>query len=193
MQAGIHHIHIAELQRRIAVYEDEIAYKELFLLLYNPLKRFAVTFLRSDESAEEVVSDVFVEIWSRRAKLTEIDDLRIYLYVSVRNASLRRLQQTRKNSTVSLDDVTVDFDSGYATPEEAILTSELRQKIDQAINDLPPRCKLIFKLAKEDRLRYKEISRILDINIKTIDNQLASALKKIALAVNFRLRRPNKV
>jgi len=178
-----------ELQRRIAVYEDEAAYKELFFRLYSPLKRFAFGFLRSAETAEETVSDVFMEIWRRRADLMEIEDLKVYMYICVRNASLRKLQQSRKDAIVSLDDFTYEFTSSYTNGEEAILTSELHQKIQFVINELPPRCKLVYKLAKEDKLPYKDISAILNISVKTVDNQLATALKRIAAAINFRLKK----
>jgi RNA polymerase sigma-70 factor (ECF subfamily) len=183
------HTDIVELQRRIAVYEDESAYKELFLKLYVPLKKFAVGFLRSAEAAEETVSDVFMEIWRRRASLMEIEDLKVYMYICVRNASLRKLQAQKKDSTVSLDDFSYEFTSTYISPEDAILTSELLQKIQTVVNGLPPRCKLVYKLAKEDKLRYKDISAILNISVKTVDNQLATALKRIASAIHFKLKK----
>lgn len=184
---------IVELQRRIAVYEDESAYRELFLRLYVPLKKFAAGFLRSAETAEETVSDVFMEIWRRRSGLMDIEDLKVYMYISVRNASLRKLQQQKKDSTVSLDDFSYEFTSTYISPEDAILTSELLQKIQTVINDLPPRCKLVYKLAKEDKLRYKDISAILNISVKTVDNQLATALKRIASAINFKLKKDSVI
>ncbi len=182
-----------ELQRRIAVYEDEAAYKELFFRLYTSLKKFATGFLRSVETAEEIVSDVFMEIWRRRNALMEIDDLRVYMYICVRNAALRKLQQSRKDATVSLDDFAYEFTSSYINPEDAVLTSELLQKIQAVINELPPRCKLVYKLAKEDKLHYKEISAILNISVKTVDNQLSTALKRIAAAINFRLKKDSVI
>jgi RNA polymerase sigma-70 factor (ECF subfamily) len=189
MQNAERNTDLFELQRRIAVYEDETAYKELFSRLYPPLKRFAFGFLRSAETAEETVSDVFMEIWRRRAALMEIEDLKVYMYICVRNASLKKLQQLRKDAIVSLDDFTYEFTSSYINGEEAILTSELHQKIQSVINELPPRCKLVYKLAKEDKLPYKDISAILNISVKTVDNQLATALRRIASAINFRLKK----
>jgi len=183
---------IYELQRRMAVYEDESAYKELFYHLYTPLKRFANGFLKLNELSEEIVSDIFIEIWRRRRDLMKIEDLKVYMYISVKNAALKRLQELNKNTIVSLDNFSADFTSTYSTPEEAILTSELMQTIQGAINSLPPRCKLVYKLAKEDKLQYKEIAAILNISVKTIDNQLSAALKKIATAINFRLEK-NKI
>lgn len=193
MQTQGKNTEIFELQRRIAVYEDESAYKELFLQLYLPLKKFAFGFLQSAETAEETVSDVFMEIWRRRTELMEIEDLKVYMYICVRNASLRKLQQQKKDMTVSLDDFCYEFTSTYISPEDAILTSELLQKIQTVINELPPRCKLVYKLAKEDKLRYKDISAILNISVKTVDNQLAMALKRIASAINFRLKKDSVI
>ena len=193
MQTPGKNTEIFELQRRIAVYEDESAFKELFSILYPPLKKFAAGFLRSSETAEETVADVFMEIWRRRTELMEIEDLKVYMYISVRNASLRKLQQQKKDATVSLDDFTYEFASTYIGPEDAMLTSELLQKIQAVINELPPRCKLVYKLAKEDKLRYKDISAILNISVKTVDNQLAMALKRIASAINFRLKKDSVI
>ncbi len=180
---------ILELQQRIAEYEDSVAYKKLFFLFFLPLKNFSYSILKSNESAEEVVSDVFVEIWVRRKRLLEIEDLKMYIYVSVRNASLRCLQQTQKTKTFSLDDLEVTF----ATPDldaiDSIMSKELVCKIEKAIEQLPPQCKIIFKLAKEDKLKYKEIAQLLSISVKTIDNQLSTALKKIASVLNLPVKR----
>jgi RNA polymerase sigma-70 factor (family 1) len=171
---------IAQLQHRIAEYEDAAAYKKLFFYFFLPLKSFAYSIIKSTEVAEEVVSDVFMEIWVRRKKLPEIENLQMYMYVSVRNGSLRKLQQAKKISTLSLDDLSVEFTSPDPDAVTKLITSELQQKIMTAIDQLPQQCKIIFKLAKEDKLKYKEIAEMLNISVKTIDNQLAIAVKKIA-------------
>jgi RNA polymerase sigma-70 factor (family 1) len=180
---------ISELQQRIAEYEDAVAYKKLFFLFFLPLKTFSYSILKSNESAEEVVSDVFVEIWARRKQLLEIEDLKMYLYVSVRNASLRRLQKIQKTKTLSLDNVEVTFATADLNAVDTIISKELVHKIEYAINQLPPQCKIIFKLAKEDKLKYKEIAELLSISIKTIDNQVATALKKIASVLRIPLKK----
>ena len=74
-------------------------------------------------------------------------------------------------------------------PEQLLITSEAVKKINIEIQKLPPKCRLIFKLVKEDRLRYNEIARLLNISVKTIDNQMAIALKKISSAINFNLKK----
>jgi RNA polymerase sigma-70 factor (family 1) len=182
---------IYELQQRIAEYEDVVAYKKLFFLFFLPLKNFSSAILKSKESAEEVVSDIFVEIWARRKQLLEIEDLKMYIYVSVRNASLRRLQQIQKSKTFSLDDLEVEFASTDPDAAAFLISNELVQKIENAIEQLPPQCKIIYKLAKEDKLKYKEIAQLLTISVKTIDNQLSTALKKIAAVLNIPAKSPH--
>ena len=171
---------IYELQQRIAEYEDEASYKKLFFYFFLPLKSFSCSIIKSKETAEEIVSDIFLDIWIRRKQLCAIEDLKMYLYTCARNNSLRKLRQTKKVTVFSLDEVQVEFASNDENGEALLLTNELSGKIDVAIEQLPQRCKLIFKLAKEDKLKYKEIAILLNVSIKTIDNQLATALKKIA-------------
>jgi RNA polymerase sigma-70 factor (family 1) len=180
---------LSELQQRIAEYEDSVAYKKLFFLFFLPLKSFSYSILKSSESAEEVVSDVFIEIWARRKQLLEIEDLKMYLYVSVRNASLRLFQKTKKTKTLSLDDLAVTFASSDLNSVDTIISKELLDRVEYAINQLPPQCKIIFKLAKEDKLKYKEIGQLLSISVKTIDNQIATALKKIASVLHIPLKK----
>ena len=180
---------INDLQRRIAVYEDEAAYKELFIQLFTSLTRFSTGIVQSKETAEEIVSDVFIKIWNDRARLNEIDDLQLYIYVAVKNNSLRKLKQINKKSTLSIDAMNIEMDSLYQNPEEKILSNESLKDIDSAINSLPHRAKLIFKLAKEDRMKYKEIASLLNISVKTVDHQLAIALKKITSALGIGSRK----
>lgn len=176
---------IKELQRRIAVYDDEHAYRDLFTHFFKPLEQFAFTFIRSREQAEEIVSDVFIRIWEKRSEIEAIENLKVYLYVSVKNTALKYLQKQKKQAAVSLDELEVELQSLNWTPEELILTAEMVRKIEDAIQQLPPQCRLIFKLIKEDQLRYKEVAKILQISVKTIDNQIAIALKKINTAIRF--------
>ncbi|MBC7510920.1 MAG: RNA polymerase sigma-70 factor [Ferruginibacter sp.] len=180
---------IYELQQRIAEYEDEVAYKKLFFHFFLPLKSFSFSIVKSKENAEEIVSDIFLDIWIKRKQLSTIEGLKMYLYTAVRNNSLRKLQQNKKATFFCLDEVQVEFASPDENAEAILLTHELSHKIDLAINQLPQRCKLIFKLAKEDKLKYKEIAALLNVSIKTIDSHVATALKKIATVLNISLKK----
>jgi RNA polymerase sigma-70 factor (ECF subfamily) len=180
---------IRDLQRRIAVYEDESAYKELFFQFFNTLTRFSTGIVHSGETAEEIVSDVFIQLWKDRTKLEQIHDLQLYLFIAVKNNSLRASRQQQKKGTLSLEEMQVELESTYLDPAQKIMSAEALQSIHTAINNLPPRAKLIFKLAKEDKMRYKDIANLLDISVKTVDNQLSIAIRKIAVAIGSVVRK----
>jgi RNA polymerase sigma-70 factor (family 1) len=177
-----------ELQRRIALFNDEPAYKQLFFAFHNPLKRFAFSFLHNKESAEEVVSDVFIKMWAKRTSLTEIENLRVYLYISTKNTALNYLHKQQRQPFAGFTEAEMDFPSTALNPEEQMVTAEMMRQIQAAVNALPPRCRLVFKLVKEDGLHYREVADILSISIKTIDSQLAIALKKISVALHSKLQ-----
>ncbi len=107
----------------------------------------------------------------------------MYLYISARNAAMRKFRQEHKIKKISLDELNVEFISDYCSPVDTLYGSELRKEIHQALHQLPPRCKIIYKLAKEDKIPYKDIATLLGISIKTVDSHLVIAIKKITMAI----------
>src|SRR5258708_6313885 len=176
---------IKYLQSRIAHFDDQKAYKELFTGLYSPLFLFAKSMIKSKEAAEEIVSDVFIKIWEKRQDLEKIDNLKVYLYVSTRNTALNYLNAQKRNLTNPIDEFHAEFTSIYFDPEQLMITAHMLALIKRAIDQLPPKCKIIFKLVKEEGLKYREVAEILNISLKTVENQLAIALQKIGNTVRF--------
>jgi RNA polymerase sigma-70 factor (family 1) len=176
---------ILSLQRRIARFDDQQAYKELFTTLYSYLFHFARTIVKEKEAAEEIVSDVFIKIWEKRQDLEKIDNLKVYLYVSTRNRAFNHLEKQSRNATEPLDDIPAELASVYLDPEQLLITADMLALIQKAIDRLPAKCRMIFKLVKEDCLKYREVAEILDVSIKTVENQLAIALHKIGRAISF--------
>jgi RNA polymerase sigma-70 factor (family 1) len=173
------------LQMRIARFEDQQAYKELFTSFYSHLFHFALSVVKSKESAEEVVSDIFIKIWQKRKALEKINNLKVYLYVATRNIAFNYCDRQKRAATNSIDDFSVEFTSRYFDPEQLLITADMMSRIEKEIDKLPPKCKMIFKLVKEDNLRYREVAEILNISVKTVENQLAIALRKIGTAIRF--------
>lgn len=183
---------IGSLQSRIAGEEDTRAFAQLYLAYMHRLMQFANSIIKNKELAEEIISDVFIRLWQNRKSLHKIGNLRLYLYVSTRNTALNYLSRHFRKDTISLDEISINMPvSGY-NPEQLLITSEAVKKIESEIHKLPPRCRIIFKLVKEDGLRYNEIAQILNISVKTIDGQLAIALKKISSVISFELKTSNK-
>lgn len=176
---------IKYLQDRIAQNDDAFAYKELFVSFYNPLLRFAITMVKSKEQAEEVVSDVFIYIWEKRKRIGSITNLKVYLFIAVKNTSLNYLSRQNKNLTENVDEAGIEFKSIYFDPEQLMVTAEMVSLIKNAIEQLPPKCRLIFKLIKEEELKYREVAEILGVSVKTVESQISIALKKIGTSIHF--------
>jgi RNA polymerase sigma-70 factor (ECF subfamily) len=181
---------IEYLQSRIAA-GDEQAYRELFLTFYNKLINFSILFVKNKELAEEVVSDVFINVWRRRDKIQAISNLGLYLYISAKNISLNYLSRINRQSHEQLDEMEVELQAPFTNPEDVFITKEMNLRLKAAIEELPPRCKLIFKLLKEDRLSYKEVAGLLNLSASTVENQLSIAVKKIATATRYSLKKHN--
>lgn len=180
---------IKELQYKISRDGDQQAYAQLYLAYMPYLLKFANSIIKNHELSEEVVSDVFIKVWQNRAGIGKVDNLKLYLYVSTKNTALNYLSRHFRKDVISLEEMSLNISMGTYNPEQLLITQEAVKKINQEIQKLPPRCRLIFKLVKEDRLRYSEIARLLNISVKTIDNQMAIALKKISSAINFDLKK----
>jgi RNA polymerase sigma-70 factor (ECF subfamily) len=175
------------LQQAIACFDDTQAYKQLFLLFYPSLVHFAVSIIKSRESAEEIVSDVFIKIWQKRQHLEKVENLSFYLFTAVKNRCINQFNDFKNRTGVSINDVSVEFKSIYHDPEQKMISAEAIKQIQEAIRELPPRCRLIFKLVKEEGLKYKEVAELLQLSVKTVENQMSLAFKKIGSAIDFKL------
>jgi RNA polymerase sigma-70 factor (family 1) len=180
---------LQKLINRVALYDDSAAYKELFLLYHARLISFSFSITKSKESAEEVVSDVFLKIWTKRTSLTRVNNFHLYIYIITKNISINYLVKQKREQSFSFDDTLVEFKSIYPDPEQSMITSETFRRVHLAIQALPPKCQLIFKLVKEDGLKYREVAELLELSLKTIENQMTIALKKISQAIPFGISR----
>ena len=178
---------IKRLLNLIAQNDDQAAYKELFLLLYYRLKKFAYSILKSNEEAEELVLDVFLMIWEKRRQLVSIESPRLYFYTITKNLALTRISQRKKQVGLAPEDWLIKLNSIYFEPEELFISEEILKKINLAIDGLPPRCRLIFKLIKEDDLQYKEVAELLDLSVKTIEAQMAIAFRRIGKCMHLEI------
>jgi len=169
---------------------NEMMLSELYKAFHNKLRHFSRAITRSDQIAEEVVNDIFVKLWTRRDKIKEIENLTVYLYIAVKNQSLNTLSRKAKELVSEpFDSIEIELKHSGNNADELMITKEMFQRMQKAVDDLPPRCKMIFKLVREDGLKYKEVSQILNIAVNTIDVQMAIAVKRICIALQ--LEKPN--
>lgn len=156
-----------------------MAFREFYEANVFRLFQFAFAFVQNRELSEEIVNDVFLKLWRNRGRIDQIDNLSVYLYVAVKNTANNYLRQSKGRLTADLGSQAVHHFYLSPDPEQLLVTDELRRRIETAIEGLPARCKLIFKLVKEDGLSASEVASILEISYKTVTTQLTIALKKL--------------
>jgi RNA polymerase sigma-70 factor (ECF subfamily) len=167
------------LQKQIAV-GDQRAFRQLFDFYAERLTRFAYSILKNKDAATEIVDEVFVKVWKNKESITEIEHLTTYLYTATKNASLNFLsRKANEQITDSFDFINIQLQDEDC-PDQQMITSEIFKSIRAAVEDLPPRCKMIFKLVREDGLKYQEVADILHISVNTVDAQMVIAVKKIS-------------
>ncbi len=170
---------IQEAINKVVFEDDEVAFEKIYKGYYTRLFRLALSVVKSEELANEVYDDVMLNFWQKRKNLTHVNNFTVYLYVSVKNASLRQLSKQNKVSYIRIDE---DFDIQDSTPtmQEEMMSLELLAIINQSIAELSPQCKQVFKLVKEDGLKYREVAEILNVSIKNVEYHMGNALKKIS-------------
>lgn len=170
---------LQEAIQQVIFDDDQSAFEKIYKSYYNRLFRLSVSIVKSEDVANEVYDDVMLNVWQKRKELSHVNNFTVYLYVSVKNASLRQLSKAEKVSYIHIDE---HFDIQDTTPtiQEELMSLELLAIINQSISELSPQCKLVFKLVKEDGLKYKEVAEILNVSVKNVEYHMGNALKKIS-------------
>lgn len=164
---------------------DKIAFEKLFFEYHSPLIRFAITITKSRELARDCVQDVFLKIWRNRKDWNIQYSVKAYLFQSVRNQSLNLLgkqnsrNRLKKNFETEADHYTIDTD--VTNNAEYLTDKERRQltRIWEIVEEMPERRRLAFHLNRRHGLSYKEISSVLNISRKTVENHIGQAVEFI--------------
>ena len=177
---------IITLFRQLSSAPDQAALWQLHTCYFHRLYAYILSLVRLKEAAEEITNDVFVDIWQRRHLLENVTMPEIYLFVCAKNKALRYLKS--KSLPFEPLDKAVDLECVLEKdPHEMLISSEMLKQINEAIASLPPKCRMIFRLVKENNLKYREVAELLDISEKTVENQMAIALKKLTASILFRM------
>ncbi len=153
---------------------------EVYNKYQSKLYRLAFHYLKTKQAAEDVVADVFAKIIESGIDLNKIRNIEGYLYLMVKRRCLDELQKFSNKKCQELNtslnhQVLVTFND----PETEYLNKELALKISSSINKLPEKCRMVFLMVKEDKLKYKEVAQLLDISEKTVEMHMGLALKSL--------------
>ncbi|WP_254412266.1 RNA polymerase sigma-70 factor [Dyadobacter diqingensis] len=156
---------------------DENAFQEIYKRYWYKLYTVARRKVEVQEDAEEIVQDIFVDLWERRIRLN-INELDRYLFSAVKYKVLnyiksRIVRQTYQRDTISLK---VDADSNT---EEALALQDLSQAITNGIENLPPKTQEIFRLNRLEGMSVREISDLLHIPERTVEYHITQSLRSM--------------
>lgn len=167
-------------------------FRYLMEVTSNELLQYALSFVRNQEIAEELVSDVYVKIWHKRSELPNIQNVRSYLFIAVKNSCLSHLRKMKNEKIVFIDEYNDFLFPVVETIDDEAIEKDLLKKIYSAIEELPPKCKEAFTLAKINGFKHREIADIMTISEKTVNNHLVTALKKITEALGIEKKKKTK-
>lgn len=167
---------------------DEMAFDAFMDYYSSTLYRHAYGVVANKELAEEIVSDVFYYVWKQRKQLLEVESMGAWLHTLTyrRAVSVLRHELSRPGQ-VDIDELENFAISVLETPDETMMSREDTDRLNHAIEELPPKCRHVFSLAKIEGLPYKEIARLLDISVATINYHISYAMDHL----KRRLRPPS--
>lgn len=161
---------------------DEDALTELYHKYWQPLFMASYNVLKDKELCEDVIQDIFTNIWHNREKLEIHTSLKSYLYACARYQVFNQIKKNKDKIRIELfEELNTRFQN--TTPETQLMHEELVQHINMVVNNLPEKCQLVYKLSREEQLSHKEIAARLNISAKTVENHITKALQTIRLSM----------
>ena len=169
---------------------DKNRFKEVFKEYYNPLCNFAASIVSDKKMAQDVVQDVFTNLWDKRKELVINSSEKSYLFQAVKFRAFEILRKRKNESKVSV----ADYEESFTQSDELDTQANnfmLKEFLYNSIRQLPPKCQEIFVLNKVNGLTYNEIADDLDISVKTVENQIGRAYRKLRKLMGERLSEIN--
>lgn len=161
---------------------DELALTELYNKFWQSLFMSSYNVLKDKELCEDIIQDIFMNIWNNREKLEIHISLKGYMYACARYQVFNQFKKNKDKIHVEFfDDLDKRFQ--HSTPETQLMHDELVQQINSIVESLPLKCQLVYKLSREEQLSHKEIAERLDISTKTVENHITKALQVIRLSM----------
>lgn len=166
---------------------DDGALKLLYEKFYPGLCILSSRYTQQPEIAEEIVQDTFMKLWEGRKNINIRGSLHSYLFSAVRNSSLNYLKHLiveRKFSLRKVKQLQSAINNLQISQEDGasiLIAEEIEKSLDDAISDLPPKCREIFLLNRKQGLKHSEISEKLGISQNTVQRQMSIAIEKLSI------------
>ena len=157
---------------------DQKQFEQLFKSHFQYLCNFANQYVNDMDAAQDICQKVFIALWEKRNNLQPQQSIKSYLFTAVKNRCLNYIRDNKKYRSRVLDLDCGDFDMAIEN-EEATDQEALKSKINQALNELPEKCRQVFEMSRFQGMKYREIAEELDISQKTVEAHMTKAMKML--------------
>lgn len=154
---------------------DQEAFSLLYRRYFAPLSRFAFRRLQDEGVTEELVMDVFFELWQQRETLDSEGNLAGWLHATLRNKALQEIR-SRATREKHLGVFALRQDLGQTDRDAELDAKLLQERLELAISQLSPQCREAFKLSRYEHLSYKDIAERMGISVKTVEKHISKAI-----------------
>ncbi len=151
----------------------------MFKQYYAVLVVYALKYVSDMDIAREIVQDLFVKLYEKRLSISIDVSVKSYLYRSVYNSCINYLNQ-RTMHEKHIKNISFEKEKEEdINPENEIMAVDLQRKIYEIIENLPVKCRKIFKMNRFEGLKNEEIAQILNLSKRTVETQISKALKTL--------------
>lgn len=158
---------------------DKAAFSELFKLHWTHLFNYVKKITKSAEIAEEVVSDVFLKIWTNREYMKDVQSIDAFLMTIARNKAIDFFRLTAKNTKLK-EAIAKEMEGRTERGADyLLLDKETKEILQKAIGQLSPQRRLVFIMSKEEGLSHAEIAQRMNLSHQTVKNTLTASLTSI--------------
>ena len=161
--------------------DDHSAYEMIFRAYYRPMTAYAFRFMGDISDSESIVQDVFLRLWQKRKELMITSSLQNYLFKSVKNQCVNQIEHQKIKT--GYQTMVIKNEVDRTEYSEFFLEFDLIKKIETAIDALPLKRQEIFRLAREEGLKYREIAERLNLSVKTVEAQMSLAFKQLRVSL----------
>ncbi|MDO9680140.1 MAG: RNA polymerase sigma-70 factor [Bacteroidales bacterium] len=160
-------------------------FEKVFKENYSPLLYFSAGITGRIDVAEEIIQELFYQIWKEREKINILSSLKGYLYSAVRNRSLQYCERLRNENIYKESIKAAPLSSSENSPQDNLEAGELEGIIRQTMDKMPERRLKIFKMHRFENRRYSEIAENLSVSVKTVEAEMSKALKSLRKDIEY--------
>lgn len=156
---------------------DRAHFEWLFRTHFVHLCNFARQYVQDLDTAKDITQKVFINLWENREKINPQKAVQSYLFTAVRNRCLNHIRDHKKYRSRVLDLDIVDQEVSFDSDDSDLL--EFKEKVAEALQALPEKCRLVFEMSRYRNMKYKEIAEELDVSVKTVEAHMSKALRSL--------------